>query len=202
MPIVKTVRVLFHLIKALLQRIERFFIYRIFSLNDTPHRIALGVAIGIFITWTPTIGIQMVLTVALSWLLGANKLVGAPFVWISNPATIFPIYGPNYWVGCKVLGSDFRGLTALENAITFNGGFIDRIQAWFEATQAIFWELWVGSLIVGLVLAIITYFAMYRMIVVYRRRLHAWQYKHTHKPADPAEKSVPNKKVAENPHSP
>ena len=34
-------------IRFVINRIKRFFIYRVFSLNDTPHRIALGVAAGI-----------------------------------------------------------------------------------------------------------------------------------------------------------
>ena len=77
------------------QRLKDFIVHKVLRLDDTPHRIALGVAIGFFVTWTPTIGIQMILVVALATLLKANKLVGVPFVWISNPFTIVPIYGPN-----------------------------------------------------------------------------------------------------------
>ena len=97
MTIVKTA-------KFIAAKIERFLVYRVLSINDSPHRIALSVAIGIFITWTPTIGLQMMLTIALCFLLRANKLVGVPFVWISNPLTIVPIYAPNYFVGCWILG--------------------------------------------------------------------------------------------------
>ena len=81
-------------LRFLANKIKRFFIYRVLGLNDTPHRIALGLAIGIFVTWTPTIGFQMVLTVVLSTLFRANKFVGVPFVWISNPLTVVAIYGP------------------------------------------------------------------------------------------------------------
>ena len=165
MPIVRTVR-------FVARKAERFFVYRVLSLDDTPHRIALGVAIGIFVTWTPTIGLQMVLTVAISALLGANKFVGLPFVWLSNPLTIIPIYGPNYLLGCWLTGVRFKGLDDLSRAITFNGGWVDRIDAWFAATYHIFWELWAGSLIVGLMLGILTYFAVFRAVVLFRRKLH------------------------------
>jgi len=94
-------------LRFIAKRIEKFFIYRVLHVDDTPHRIALGVAVGIFVTWTPTIGFQMILTVLLSWLLGANKLVGVPFVWISNPVTLPPIYGPNCYVGSLILGGRF-----------------------------------------------------------------------------------------------
>ena len=165
MPILRT-------IKFVAQKIERFFIYRVLSLNDTPHRIALGVAIGIFVAWTPTMGLQMVLAVAMAFLLKANKLVGIPFVWISNPATIFPIYVPNYWVGCKLLGKQPDAWDAIREAIKFDGSALDRIQLWYSTTSSIFWELWIGSLVVALILGVMTYFAVYRMIVVYRGRLH------------------------------
>ena len=88
------------------KRLKNFFVHRVLHVDDTPHRIALGVAIGVFVAWTPTIGFQMPLTVALAWLLGANKLFSVPFVWISNPLTFVPIYMPNYLVGRWILGSD------------------------------------------------------------------------------------------------
>ncbi len=165
MPIVKTT-------KFIARKAERFFVYRVLSLDDTPHRIALGVAVGIFITWTPTIGLQMVLTVAMATLLGANKLVGVPFVWISNPATLFPIYAPNYWVGCKILSKKADAWRTIGAAVSFDGTWWERFTHWFTETSAIFWELWVGSLVMAIVLGMLTYFAVYRMIVVYRISLH------------------------------
>ncbi|MBN1943817.1 MAG: DUF2062 domain-containing protein [Phycisphaerae bacterium] len=167
MPILRT-------IKFFAYGVERFLMYRVFSLDDTPHRLALGVAIGIFVTWTPTIGLQMVLTVALAWLLGANKLVGVPFVWLSNPATIIPVYGPNYLIGCWILDRPADGWHKVIEAIRFQGGLYERVTEWYDVTRAIFWELWVGSLVVALVLGVMSYFTMYRMIVVYRTR---WKHK-------------------------
>ena len=48
----------------------------IVMLDDTPHSIALGTAIGLFIAWTPTVGIHMILVVALALLFRANKVAG------------------------------------------------------------------------------------------------------------------------------
>ena len=188
MPILKT-------IKFLLARMERFLIYRVFSLDDTPHRLALGVAIGLFVAWTPTIPFQMVLTVALAWLFGANKLVGVPFVWLSNPATIIPVYGPNYLIGCWILGREANGWHKVIEAIHFHGGIYDQALEWYYVTRSIFWELWIGSLVVGLILAVMSYFTMYRMIVVYRTR---WKHKldaiYHHHRARKAERNTTEKK--------
>ncbi len=154
------------------KRLKYLFIYRVLHVDDTPHRIALGVAIGVFIAWTPSIPLQMLLTFGLAWLLGANKIVGLPFVWISNPLTIIPVYGPNYLIGCWLLGTDFGGLGALRAAARFDGTWLEVVHHWWTAIWQIFWELWVGSLVVATVLGVLTYFAMYRIVVVYRRYRH------------------------------
>ena len=63
----------------------------ILMLEDTPHSIALGTAIGLFIAWTPTVGIHMILVVSLALFLRANKVAGLIAVYISNPLTLAPI---------------------------------------------------------------------------------------------------------------
>jgi uncharacterized protein (DUF2062 family) len=165
-------------IRFLAGKLKRFFIYRVFSLDDTPHRIALGVGVGIFVAWTPTIGFQMILTIAISALLRANKLVGVPFVWISNPVTLVPIYAPNYWVGRKLLGgghSAAQFVRQVREAMAVHGGWIDKIQAWWSATWNVFGPLWTGSIIVGLILGAIAYVIIYYAVVIFRaqrRRRH------------------------------
>lgn len=161
-------------IRYMKRRIERFFIYRVFSLDDTPHRIALGVGVGIFITWTPTIGLQMVLTVLLSILLGANKFVGVPFVWISNPITAFVIYPLNYQLGWSLLGGPHRlseFLGSLTDAIRFTGGWIEKTQAFWEAIWQFFAPVWLGSILLGLALGALSYFLTYRAVVGFRHQL-------------------------------
>ena len=165
-------------VRYVINRVKRFFVYRVLHIDDTPHRIALGLAIGVFITWTPTIGFQMLLTVALAWLLRANKAVGVPFVWISNPFTLLPIYGPNYLVGCWVLGQDALSLKFL-TAAQSDGTWAERVHTWWSATWQVFWPLWVGSLVVGLFLGVLAYLATRFAVVRYREH---WHRKHPEPP--------------------
>jgi uncharacterized protein (DUF2062 family) len=153
------------------RKLKAFFIYRVLHVDDTPHRIALGVAIGMFITWTPTVGFQMLLVLALSWLLGANKLVGVPFVWISNPATLVPIFYPNYLLGKLVLGSNCEDPNFTE-AMAFSGTWLETVQNWWAATWQVFWPLWVGSIIVGGCLGLISYGVIYYAVIKYRKKRH------------------------------
>ena len=155
-------------LRFMANRLKRFFIYRVLHVDDTPHRIALGVAIGIFVTWTPTIGFQMVLCLALAALFGANKLVGLPFVWISNPLTLWAIYGPNYLLGRWLLGGN-RPAPDFIRAAAWTGGWVERIRVWWTETWHVFGPLWLGSIIMGLLLGSITYVLVYRAVVFYRR---------------------------------
>ncbi len=149
--------------------------YRILHVDDTPHRIALGVGIGFFVTWTPTMGFQMILTVILCTLFRANKLVGVPFAWISNPATIVPVYYPNYRVGvvltpgteAKTL-ADWREIIqcVLDPALSL----WERMTSPWRFAMEIFRPLWVGSIVVGLVIGGIMYWVTYVGVVHYRRR--------------------------------
>jgi len=156
-------------------RLKDFFVNKVLGVHDTPHRIALGVGIGIFITWLPVIGAQMVLIVFFSVLFRANKVVGAPFAWITNPATLW-IYIPNYFLGCKVMGSTYDvdvlwdGLTKAFGLNT--GSFHERCVGVWNALVAVFWPLFVGSAIVGGILGVITYFIIRRAVIKFRHFRH------------------------------
>lgn len=175
------------------QRLRELIVHSVLRLDDTPHRIALGVAIGFFVTWTPTVSVQMILVVALASVLKANKLVGVPFVWISNPLTIVPIYGPNYFIGSKLLGGRYTWsafTAAVERAMEAQAnlpaaeGLLDQIWYWFQviaqwerALRPIFPPLWLGSIIVALLVGSVTYMVTYYGVVAYRKH-------HGHRPGD------------------
>jgi uncharacterized protein (DUF2062 family) len=149
---------------------KHFFVHGIFHLDDTPHRIALGVAIGMFVAWTPTIPFQMMLTVALCFVLRANKVVGLPFVWLTNPVTLLPVYTPNLFVGQWLLGKPVGDFSQLQAALDVNGSILERGQEFFDAILPIFMELWIGSLVVAAILGVGSYFTFYQLTMTYRRR--------------------------------
>ncbi len=173
MPHRAVIRTIGWLIWMAWRKLRRLIIYRVLHVDDTPHRIALSLAIAIFVTWTPTIGFQMILAFALAALLRANKFVGVPFVWISNPFTFVPIFLPNYLLGSLLLGGQYsssRFLKAISQASQFQGGWWDRVQAWWQAIWPIFLPLTLGSLIIGGILGLITYFVSFYGIRAYRKR--------------------------------
>ena len=93
------------LLPASLSRRLRRTVRWVTRADDPPHRLALGIALGLFCGLLPLVGLQTVLVLVLAWLLGANKAVGLPLTWLTNPATFVPIFYPCYRLGARLLGT-------------------------------------------------------------------------------------------------
>jgi len=156
-------------------RARRFLVHSALHLHDTPHRIALGAAVGIFVAWTPTFGVQMLLAMLLAFVLGANKAATLPFVWITNPLTHVPIYWCNYKLGrfliCAGTGRGGAGETLPTLAGqglscgSLDAGFWKRLMPELLSVGV---ELWFGSLILGTILAGIGYLLVRQAVQSYR----------------------------------
>ena len=164
-------------LRAAIKSVKDFCILRILHADDPPHRLALGIAIGMFVTFTPLIGFQMLISVFLAWLLRANKLVGVPLVWISNPVTFVPIYYPCYWLGCKVLGQPVLsnkweeiGDSWAALAADPTARWLDKVKFWGGNLMDVIEPLWVGCLIVATVLGVVSYYISLISIRAYRMR--------------------------------
>lgn len=155
-------------LRIMIRRARRFLIHRVLHADDPPHNLALGMAIGVFVTFTPTIGAQMSLVVFLAWLFRANKVVGVPLVWITNPATIVPIYYPCYVVGRVLLGEPEIGLAWWQELRHPPPGFFAATHFYWSRMLEIAEPLWLGCVVVSLVLAIITYYVVYFGVRWYR----------------------------------
>lgn len=76
---------------------------KILGLNDSAHSIGLGVAIGMFIAFTPTIPLQMTISFFIAWICGANKAASLPPAWVTNPVTAPPVFFAEYLTGVYIL---------------------------------------------------------------------------------------------------
>lgn len=153
-------------------RIKRFVVHNMLHADDPPHRLALGFAIGMFITLTPTMGFQMALVVFFAWLLRANKVVGVPLVWITNPATMVPIYYPMYVVGRVILQEESIGWEwwlELTHEPPTEGWWETALFYWHK-TLEIAAPLWVGCVVCGGLVAVASYFFVYYAVSAYRMR--------------------------------
>lgn len=124
--------------------------------DDTPHRIAMGMALGLLIAWTPTVGIQMLLVFPLAWLLGANRVSAFIGIYLSNPITFLFMYWIDYKLGAVLLHDpltfqEFQGIVA-------QYGWDEWWRILVAAGVELAAPIWLGAAILGGASAVIGYF--------------------------------------------
>ena len=137
---------------------------RFVKIRGRPREIALGFALGIFIGMTPTMGIQMPIAVFFAAMLKWSKISAAFGVWITNPLTSPFIYGFTYIVGARLLG--MKATLTLPDDLTWS-----IVKEMLKNAPVIFGALTVGGIIVGLPLAILSYYLSYAAVNKYQQRI-------------------------------
>jgi len=137
----------------------RQFITRFKQLNGDPHYVALGMAIGVFISVTPTIPFHTVIALALAFILRGSKAAAAIGVWFSNPITIPLFYKGSYDVGISILG----------NSAPFNieyESILELLKLGTDITIAMI----TGGVVLGILPGIAAYFITRRIFIKIRLR--------------------------------
>ncbi|GBD96861.1 MAG TPA: DUF2062 domain-containing protein [Nitrospirae bacterium] len=146
----------------------------IFQVNDTPRRIAMAFAIGVFLGISPFLGIHYIGAFFLTWFFRLNRLVAVVGVSVNNPWTIVPISSFCVWVGAKLLGIkqvlpevDWKNITLthiigkladMDNLIELLNKLTPLIKAFFA-----------GSLVICTFTAIASYFIIYNLVTRYKQ---------------------------------
>ena len=137
----------------------RVVLRQVLALDDTPHAVALGAAVGILFGMTPTVGLQTLEVILFALvtrrLFYFNRAAALALIYVSNPFTMVGIYYGLYWVGsCFVPGE--ATLQQFQQILTFDG-FADWWNAISQLTADIGWPLIVGTTVVAPVSATATY---------------------------------------------
>ena len=142
----------------------------VLMLEDSPHSIALGTAIGIFIGLTPTVGVQMILVMIVALLTSRlfyfNRVAALIAVYISNPITMVPLYYGLYWLGTLFVGGD-TSESQFRELLVYNS-----FAEWWDTIVALFVSigtpLLIGTAIVAPIGGLLTYPAMYWLVKRFR----------------------------------
>jgi uncharacterized protein (DUF2062 family) len=131
------------------------------KIRGEPREIALGFALGIFIGMSPTMGFQMPIAVFIAAIFRYNKVSAAMGVWITNPLTAPFLYSLTYLVGGKIIG--------LEKVFSFSEDFdMDALKALLSKAPEIVWALIVGGVVIGIPLAVISYYLCFSAVRRYQ----------------------------------
>ncbi len=80
------------------------YLRRLLALDDTPERIALAFALGVFLAFSPLLGLHTVLGLTLAFVFGLNRVAVLLGVWVNNPWTLVPIYAAAAYIGGVLFG--------------------------------------------------------------------------------------------------
>jgi len=128
----------------------------ILSLDSHPGHIAMGFAVGVFISFTPFFGFHTPMAIIIAFIFRLNKVTCITGSWVNTPLTVFPILGLSYKLG-RVL----RGLPPLELRI--------KGLEW-QHLKAYAGSLVLGSSILGFLAAVIAYVVCYYLVVKFRQK--------------------------------
>ncbi len=140
----------------------RQIIIRFKELNGDPHYVALGMAIGVFISVTPTIPFHTVLAIFLAFVLRGSKAAAAIGVWFSNPLTIPFFYKGSYDLGMSILGNSAPFSTKYES-------ILELLKLGANVTIAMV----TGGIILGILPGIAAYFITRKIFIRLRLRKKA-----------------------------
>jgi uncharacterized protein (DUF2062 family) len=128
----------------------------ILEVRDTPHRLSIAFAAGVFIGMSPLFGIHTLLGLLVASVFRLNKLTTIVGVYITNPWTIIPIYTFSTWVGAKCLGVnkilpdvDWRNMTF--SLLLKDFGYL-------------LMPFLLGTIIMGVLSAVIAYIILYHLV--------------------------------------
>jgi hypothetical protein len=78
---------------------------RLLAIDDPPERTALAFSVGIFIAFSPFLGLHTIVATALAFIFRFNKVAIYAGTYINNPfLTLVPIILASYAVGALVMG--------------------------------------------------------------------------------------------------
>jgi uncharacterized protein len=142
----------------------RYFRERIralLELDDPPHKLALAFAIGVFIAFSPTIGLHIASCFLLAWVFRVSKVVVLSASFINNPWTVVPLYGFCTWFGIKITGNDAPVPHIAWNKLTISTVYV--------TIKPYLWSFLVGTLTLGTAAAFLSYFGFFWLVVRYRK---------------------------------
>jgi len=134
---------------------------RFLKIRGHPREIALGLAMGLFIAMTPTMGFQMAIAICLATFFKWNKVAAGIGVWATNPLTAPIIYPICYYIGSRIY-------SVPKSQIVGAGHDVKLFYTLLVKAPELFIALTIGGVIIGLPLAIAGYYFAYSALHRYQ----------------------------------
>ncbi|MFQ5738514.1 MAG: DUF2062 domain-containing protein [Acidobacteriota bacterium] len=146
----------------LLRRTTRFLL----GIPDAPEQTAFAFALGVFLGFSPLLGLHTALGLALAVVLRLNKIAVLVGIYLNNPWIIVPFYGFATWLGLKLTGlPEGVSLPAMGAGDIWTAEF----WRWLASQWRLLIPAFVGSMVLCTLLSLIAYPVALYFIRKYRR---------------------------------
>ena len=136
-------------------------VHTILTANASPHEVALGCAVGIFVAFVPIVPVQTVLLFPLMiFIPRLNRALTYGVSWVMNPFTIVPIYVIEFWTGRLFFPDTGRINAEVLTSLIHNQAFG---KLWHTGYSVVF-ALLTGGLIWAVFLSLLTYFSIFSLL--------------------------------------
>ena len=145
---------------------------RLLAIDDPPERTALAFSIGIFIAFSPFLGLHTILATLLAFLFRFNKIAIYTGTFVNNPfLTLAPIIVASYAVGAFIMGRPLRippaGVELLRHPHIFSNDYYRQL---FVQSRYLVEPFAVGGMVLSVVCSLIAYPVTFRALRIYRSR--------------------------------
>lgn len=143
----------------------QYFGKRVLRIRATPHALAAGFAAGVFASFSPALGLHVVIALLLAWGLGGNLIAAALGTTAANPLTIPFMFAGDYKVGTTFFGGAGDAQLSL-HVISEKIMHLDIGSMW----QPVLKPLLAGSVLLGATFAVVTYVVVHYAASVFEAR--------------------------------
>jgi uncharacterized protein (DUF2062 family) len=132
---------------------------RLLAINDPPERTALAFSVGVFIGFSPLLGLHTILATLIAFLFRFNKVAIYLGTYINNPIlTLVPIIFSSYAIGAFLLGRPLRippeGIELLKNPHLLTRGYYRQV---FVNSWYIVEPFAIGATVLSVVCSLLAY---------------------------------------------
>ena len=154
------------------QQMLRSTFRRLLALDDPPERTALAFSIGVFIAFSPLLGLHTILATSIAFLFRFNKVAIYTGTFINNPfLTLVPIIIASYAIGAFILNQPMRipseGIELLRNPHLLTADYYRQL---FRESWQIVWPFTIGASVLSVVCSLIAYPVTLWLLRAHRRR--------------------------------
>jgi uncharacterized protein (DUF2062 family) len=132
----------------------------VFKVHDTPHRTALAFGIGLWLAFSPLLGLHTVMALAIAFTFRLSRAAMLLGVYTNNPWTLAPMYLAGTWLGCLLMGVPADHLMEID----WEGSGREFYRRLLAAFRPFLWPYVVGNTVMGIVCGAVGYWVMRRLL--------------------------------------